>query len=87
VCDVEDTGSLEIPTQIATGLINLGYSGFPRVQIIRRAVASTTLPHGRVDLQIGWSHTLELSIPGLISCNDELPCPAGMTCQADMKCL
>ncbi len=84
---VPDTGSLKIPATLITQLINLGVAGFPVMSIVRNAVGSATLAHGRVDLVLTSPIEVDVTIPGLTSCNDVIPCPTGKTCQADYTCL
>ena len=89
VCDVPDSGSLEIPAALATRLLELGYSGYPEVSVERRVVGSTNIPAGRVDLIVVSRQRLFFSIAGLISCPDigqTTGCPAGQVCQQDMQC-
>jgi hypothetical protein len=88
-CEVADDGSLEIPAELVTQLIELGVSGFPALQVVRRAIGSTSTEQGKVEFSIESSRTLELAIPGLSSCEnvgDSSECPAGQVCQQDLKC-
>jgi hypothetical protein len=87
VCNVPDTGSLQIPANLITALINLGVAGFPTIAIARKSVGSATVSAGRVDLVLTSSAEVSVEIPGLTSCNDEIPCPSGKVCQADYTCL
>jgi len=86
ICDVPDDGSLDIPAALATRLLELGYSGFPTVSVERRAVGSVDIATGRVDLVVQSRDELSISIPGLTSCSVDGDCPAGQTCQDDLKC-
>ncbi len=86
ICDVPDTGSLDIPATLATRLLELGYSGFPTVSVERRAVGSVDIAPGRLDLVVLSRDELNISIPGLTSCSVDGDCPTGQTCQDDLKC-
>jgi hypothetical protein len=86
VCEVEDTGSLEVAEPLVTGLIALGYSGYPDVSFERRAVGSVEIEHGYVELLVVCRDKRYLAIPGLTSCEVDEDCPAGQTCQDDAKC-
>lgn len=88
-CDVPDTGSLEIPVDLVDGLIDLGFSGFPTVHIERRSETITASMVGGIAFRTSADVTLPIEIPGLTSCSDPgttEECPAGETCQADLKC-
>jgi hypothetical protein len=83
-CECEDSGSLEISDRLIDGLLALGVSGFPKLEITRKAEGSTD--PATVDLVLESKVTKELHIPGLISCNCDEDCPDGQTCQPDLKC-
>ncbi|MDD9933509.1 MAG: hypothetical protein OXT09_07900 [Myxococcales bacterium] len=88
-CHVADTGSMEIPAELVTQLLELGWSGFPTLRISRETVGSTVIAAGRVDLVVSSAEVLPIDIPGLTSCNDvgaAEGCPDGQTCQADLQC-
>ena len=82
--ECEDNGSLEISADLIDGLLDLGVSGFPKLEITRRTKGSTD--PASVDLILESKITKELHIPGLISCNCNEDCPEGQTCQQDLKC-
>ncbi|HZF50632.1 MAG TPA: hypothetical protein VE093_18365 [Polyangiaceae bacterium] len=85
-CDTEDTGSLELSAAILTELVNLGVAGFPTISVMRRAVGSTTIAPGRVELVVASDVERPVQIPGLTSCTDDTQCPSGQTCQQDLTC-
>jgi hypothetical protein len=85
-CDVPDTGSYTISAALVTQLINLGVSGFPVVLFTRSSVGETSIAPGKVQLIVGEDVERQLKIPGLTSCNTEIPCPTGQTCQKDLQC-
>ncbi len=85
VCDVADTGSLEIPEPLVTGLIAQGTSGWPTLTIIRVAKGTYELPAGLVELNVMSSIDRPLAIPGIESCQVTADCTTG-TCQPDLKC-
>jgi hypothetical protein len=86
VCDADDTGSLEIPAALVTQFFQLPVTGFPRIEITRRAVGSASLGTGRVDLVLQSVVGLELSIAIPAGCVDDGDCPIGQTCQPDRLC-
>ena len=87
VCEVRDAdGRLEVDPLLVTGLIELGTAGYPTLKLTRRSVGSTTISLGRVDFSVEESRELGLSIPGLISCGTDSPCPEGQTCLPQRKC-
>lgn len=85
-CSAEDTGSLDLPAALVTQLLDLGVAGFPTIVVTRRAVGSTTIQQGRVDLVISSQIERSVVIAGLTSCNDSSQCPEGQTCQPDLTC-
>ncbi|HEY0715899.1 MAG TPA: hypothetical protein VGF45_24665 [Polyangia bacterium] len=85
-CDIDDTGSLDIPVAMTKGLIDLGVAGFPTVYVTRVAPGETKLSHGRVLLRVESSVERPLKIPNLDSCHEDKDCPAPKKCQKDYKC-
>jgi hypothetical protein len=85
-CDTADSGSLDVPATLVTKLIDLGVAGFPTVTIIRRATGQAALATGRVELNVISERELPLVVEGNTSCNEDLPCPAGKTCQQNQTC-
>lgn len=83
-CETTDNGSLTIDAGLLSQLKALGVAGFPKIDIVRRAVSG----HDKVkaELIIESAVTKSLEIPGLISCSDDENCPDGQTCQLDMRC-
>jgi hypothetical protein len=86
VCDVPDTGALEIPATFIEQLIGLGVSGFPTIVVTRNSQGIATGAGGRMTLTFSSSVERNLAIPGLVSCDDSHPCPMGQTCQTDRRC-
>ena len=85
-CDVADTGSLEIPAAPIAALMALGISGYPSVVVTRVASGGTATRLGRATLRVVASVERAVEIEGLHSCTANEHCPAGMTCQVDLKC-
>ncbi len=85
-CEAPDTGSLTVPGDMLKALIELGTSGFPKVEITRVA-KGTTDPPFPVQLVVQAKITKFLSIPGVISCMGPSDCPEKMTCGHDFKCI
>ena len=77
-CECPDNGSVTIPATLIDKLKALGYFGFPKIEIARRAVTRDST--ASVELVIESSITKEVYIPGLISCNQNEDCPEGQTC-------
>jgi hypothetical protein len=74
-----DNGSVIIPATLIDQLKALGYFGFPKMEITRRAVTRDT--GSNVELVIESKVTKYLHIPGLISCDEDDDCPEGQTCE------
>lgn len=85
-CHAADTGALAIPSAQITALLSLGLSGFPTVVVTRVASGSTATRLGRATLRVVASVERAVEIEGLHSCRSDEHCPAGMTCQVDLKC-
>jgi hypothetical protein len=85
-CDVADSGSHAVPGALITRLIALGTAGFPTVTLTRRTVDSTSIAPGCVQLAIASSVEQPLEVDGVISCNEDRPCPGGRPCGRDLKC-
>lgn len=83
-CEGPDNGSMEIAASLVTQLKALGVSGFPKIDVFRKAVGTNATV--KVDVILESKVTKALTIPGLISCSDTSECPDGQTCQADMQC-
>jgi hypothetical protein len=85
-CDTADSGSLDIPAVLVGKLIDLGVAGFPTVAVVRRATSNAQLAPGRVELNVMSERVLPLIVDGHTSCSEDLPCPAGQTCQQNQLC-
>jgi hypothetical protein len=86
ICETEDDGSLVIPADLITKLMNLGYSGFPQVEFVRKSVGTATIAPGRVELQVSSSVSRNLAIPGLTSCSQNSDCSNGQACLSTKQC-
>ncbi len=84
-CECPDTGSVVVPGELLDQLIELGTSGFPKVEITRKLFGVTDPPIP-VTLTVQAKLTKFLSIPNVISCMGDSDCPEGMTCGNDFKC-
>ena len=86
-CSVPDTGSFSIPAELVTQLIDMGLSGFPRMDLVRRSIDSITLSTGDcVEFEVSSSARIELEVEGVSSCNETTPCPSGQTCTTELIC-
>ncbi len=85
-CDTADDGSLTLGAAMLTQLIDLGVAGFPTIEVTRERVGSALTVGGRVDLTISSMISQAITIPGVISCNDDTMCTPPATCQPDLTC-
>jgi hypothetical protein len=85
-CTAPDTGEFEIPEELVSELIDLGSSGFPRVDLERRSSAVVALDPGCVELYVGSKITLEIELDGLTSCHDDDDCADGQSCNEELAC-
>jgi hypothetical protein len=80
-CDFVDTGTGEIPATLVDGLIAQGASGFPSITLARRTATSALIGPGCVQLLVTSSLALDVTLSGLVSCDDSSMCPTGQTCK------
>jgi hypothetical protein len=90
-CESADDGSLEVPSALVTELLDLGFAGFPTIVVTRRAVGSTQVSLGRIELLTSSKLERSVEIDGLVSCvpmaDPSLEgCPAGQSCGTDLRC-
>lgn len=85
-CDMEDTGSFEVPASIIDALLGLEVSGWPTVTLTRRSVDSVDLSVGCVELQVFSQVVRELEVAGIQSCDDDHPCPDEQECPVNLIC-
>lgn len=85
-CYAEDDGTLDIDSSLVTGLLDVGFSGFPSVTITRHSSDTTQLLEGCVQFVVKSEVVLPALIPGLISCSDDEDCPQGQSCLPDLTC-
>lgn len=85
-CNVPDSGRASIPPDLVTDLIALGIAGFPKLVITRRATGAARVSAGVVELLVSSRVSLDVSVPGLTSCNVSEDCPTGQSCQRDLQC-
>ncbi|MFN2115035.1 MAG: hypothetical protein ACK2T6_04920 [Anaerolineae bacterium] len=85
-CTTDDDGSFEVPADLVTRLLDLGYSGFPTVSVTRYTADTADTETGCVELLVRSTVELGVAIPGLISCNRDEDCPSGSICRSDLTC-
>jgi hypothetical protein len=79
-CEVDDTGSFEIPVGLTDSLIELGYAGFPDVSVTRVASGSADIEPGRVDFSMASTVDVYIDL-GVTSCEkDDSKCADGELC-------
>lgn len=83
-CECEDNGKLTIPAFLLDKLKGFGISGYPKIEVSRRAVAYD--PTSKARFIIESRITKFLSIPGIISCSEDTQCPEGEYCANDQRC-
>jgi hypothetical protein len=80
-CDFADTGTAEIAASLVDALIARGASGFPSITLARRTASSTTITPGCVQLLVTSGDEFDVTLTGLVSCDDDSVCPEGQTCK------
>ena len=79
-CDVEDSGTASIPSEVMNGLIAYGVSGFPSGDAYRRSLDSVDTEAGCVEFEISSHVHGDLAVEGHIPCDSPDDCPEGMEC-------
>jgi hypothetical protein len=85
-CDLDDTGTFDVPVALTDALLALGFSGFPSVVATRRTVDAAQTALGCVEFALTSTHIIDIEIDGLISCSFDEDCPDGRLCQPDLTC-
>ena len=80
----EDNGSLTVAAALLDKLKTYGMSGWPKIEVYRRAISVNETVKTRVVVES--KITRFLSIPGIISCSEDEDCPEGMYCGGDQRC-
>jgi hypothetical protein len=84
-CEVPDTGSFTVEGTWITDLFQYGLSGFPSVDLTRRSADSTTVKTGCVQFLVTSIASVELDVPGVVSCRDPMDCTGGQQCK-ELRC-
>ena len=85
-CDAADTGSFDVPAALVDALLELELSGWPTLAAARRTVDSASVGAGCVELRVVSSVTIDVELPGVVSCDENNPCPAPQVCQVNLTC-
>jgi hypothetical protein len=84
-CEVPDTGSLTIPAELISGLVDVGVSGWPTVKLTRHTSGTTQTEWGMVSLAVDSAYERPIEITGIESCNLPTECDSGV-CREDRTC-
>lgn len=85
-CVVEDTGAFTIPESLVSSLLADGLSGFPTLTLRRTTTDSADLAAGCVELDVESAVKLDVTIPGLRSCDGDEDCISPEICRGDLTC-
>lgn len=85
-CVADDTGAFTIPEALVADLLADGLSGFPTLTIRRVTTDSAAMEWGCVELDVKSGHTLDVTIPGLESCDEDDDCTLPEICRPDLTC-
>jgi hypothetical protein len=85
-CLAADSGQLAIDASLVNPLLDLGAAGYPTILVARRALGSTVIPAGRVELELRSEVERPVTVPGLRSCTEDTDCETGETCRDDLTC-
>ena len=84
-CELPDSGSLTIPANLITALVDVGVSGFPTVKLTRHTSGTTRTTWGVVSLDVESEYERSIEITGIESCNLPEDCASGV-CRDDRTC-
>jgi hypothetical protein len=84
-CEVPDTGSLTIPAELISGLVDVGVSGWPTVKLTRHSSGTAQTAWGLVSLGVDSPYERPIEIPGIESCDLPADCASGV-CREDRTC-
>jgi hypothetical protein len=79
-CELDDTGSAELPAAIAEALLTAGVSGYPNATLSRGTVDSAPVGDVCVELLVGSPRQPDVRVAGHTPCDDDEDCPDGLTC-------
>ena len=84
-CEVEDTGSYQVPAQFIDAILSMGVSGFATAHFYRRTVDSVILDAGCVQLNVSSYVYGKLEVDGHTACNLDPDCPEGEVCEISIN--
>ncbi len=84
ICDVEDTGAVTIEGLLVSRLLELGFAGFPEVEVQRYTESFANVVDDHVVVRMVAYDKRLLSIAGLTSCVDASECAEGEMCVSSM---
>jgi hypothetical protein len=86
-CDVEDSGSAQLPSALVDALLERGRSGYPTLTVSRRSVSSAQIEPGCVELLVSSEIVSDAMRDGLTSCSRATDCASGQSCGPEFYCL
>ncbi len=84
-CDLPDTGSAAISSELVDYLIQAGVTGFPSCKMYRRTVDSTSSNKGCADFSVTSVATADIEVTGHIPCARQVDCPSPLTCNEEIQ--
>lgn len=88
-CVVPDSGKFSLSASLITELLDAGVSGFPSLEFNRMSVDSIAIPGENdacLEFAVQSPRTIDVVVPGVVSCNEDEDCPEGQSCQDDLTC-
>ncbi len=79
-CDVDDSGSHEVPASLINALLDAGVSGFPNATLVRRTVDKVMVSDGCVEFTVSFPRQKSVRVSGHTPCMNNTQCPKGQTC-------
>jgi len=80
-CELDDTGSAQIPAAIINALLDSGISGYPNGRLVRRTADSMSIEAGGcVELLVTSPREVTVRVKGFVPCDKPEDCPEDQTC-------
>ena len=84
-CTFEDDGEGTVPASVIQQLVEVGVSGFPSGQLVRRTADRADAGEGCADFVVSAPRDVSVDVVGYTPCISDLDCPEGQECNVEMQ--